>query len=560
MDLMDGLPLKSTTFSVKSAWHLMFGFKYSPWKGTAILLVLLLTDFSTVSIFIANDGNSSSVGTFQENECRFKNEIQKYQDSNFLLSCKIDEQLQPSYISKTKQKSLVFSIKIPSDVLQVQIRNKRIPTLFSDEFQHLKFCQVMDLSHNDIEVLSENVFRGLIELKCLDLSHNQISDIDYNIFSGLISLEALYLSYNRIPVTIFCQSSCFIKGVDENTRSIFKSLKILKLDSNCIKGIFKNVFHGMGSLEHLDLSLNYIGLIAMHTFRGLSNLRSLNLENTGIANYDFAPFLHGPKQLEFLNLGYNFFQPKEGNFKCLVFPSCKKVKNVHRRLFRRLITLRHLILTGNKLTAIAGNTFDDLKKLTLLDLSQTSLTALKGRVFWGLNSLESLNLSRNHISDIEGGYFLFTKQLTELDLSYNDIIWINGSAFKGLHQLESLYLNGNDLTEIQQGTFAHAELTNLLVEFSVKPNFGWDVFVNNDQQHVNKLQPSRWRIKLMFSLENYESESETDSCWMTQAVDDGWLEVDTNCGLSLNSLANQEKCQLMNDCPREGINYQLGQF
>jgi hypothetical protein len=56
----------------------------------------------------------------------------------------------------------------------------------------------LDLTHNQIEILSESVFYGLI-FRCIDFSFNKINKVSRNAFSGLLnSLYVLKFDYNEM--------------------------------------------------------------------------------------------------------------------------------------------------------------------------------------------------------------------------------------------------------------------------------------------------------------------------------------------------------------------------
>lgn len=63
-----------------------------------------------------------------------------------------------------------------------------------------KSIQNIDLSLNEIDTISEDIFEGLLELKTLDIGGNQIKSINENAFDDQQNLQALHLEYNNIEI------------------------------------------------------------------------------------------------------------------------------------------------------------------------------------------------------------------------------------------------------------------------------------------------------------------------------------------------------------------------
>ena len=68
----------------------------------------------------------------------------------------------------------------------------------------------MDLSHNNISLISDSLLSQIQQLIILDLSHNSIYQIDEKAFSSSPSLLHLSLAHNPIKVDIFCLYYSFI--------------------------------------------------------------------------------------------------------------------------------------------------------------------------------------------------------------------------------------------------------------------------------------------------------------------------------------------------------------
>ena len=68
----------------------------------------------------------------------------------------------------------------------------------SDLFKGLSKVKSLDISRENIDVLSEGIFDDMVNLISLDIHHNDIRHLPSGIFDNLVSLEFLDLSYNEI--------------------------------------------------------------------------------------------------------------------------------------------------------------------------------------------------------------------------------------------------------------------------------------------------------------------------------------------------------------------------
>ncbi|EFX64896.1 hypothetical protein DAPPUDRAFT_117745 [Daphnia pulex] len=106
----------------------------------------------------------------------------------------------------------------------------------------------LDLSQNQLTILSQNMLTGLIRLRSLDLSSNKLTLID-GALEMLITLEQLNLRGNALAVL----GPDIFKGVSR--------LQFLNVDGNHIGAIAESAFQGLGQLAHLILSCNPLGEI-----------------------------------------------------------------------------------------------------------------------------------------------------------------------------------------------------------------------------------------------------------------------------------------------------------
>ena len=139
-------------------------------------------------------------------------------------------------------------------------------------------CKVWNYTNMDCgwrELVCVPPLRHKASLKSLDLSHNKLETLTENIFLGFTKVHSLDLSSNLIP---FLNDSAFY-GLNQ--------LSNLDLSSNSLLFLSDNVFNGLHNLLTLNLNSNRIKFLRNGTVTGLSNLKTLDLSrNHNFLNYD----------------------------------------------------------------------------------------------------------------------------------------------------------------------------------------------------------------------------------------------------------------------------------
>ncbi|XP_076437604.1 G-protein coupled receptor GRL101-like [Babylonia areolata] len=134
-------------------------------------------------------------------------------------------------------------------------------------------------------------------------------------------------------------------------------------------------------------------------------------------------------------------------------------------------------LTGNRLQ-LTADTFLEVSRMTILDLSNNSLkelpvgcfknqwrlvslnlednqlTKLQKGTFRGLSNLKTLFLGGNPIHTVEPGAFVGLASLTSLDLSYHRLTVLRQNNFVGLRNLRLLNVSHNQVASVGNGTFS----------------------------------------------------------------------------------------------------------
>ena len=121
--------------------------------------------------------------------------------------------------------------------------------------------------------------------------------------------------------------------------------------------------------------------------------------------------------------------------------------------FDGLIALTTLNLSLNQLSALPAGIFDNLNALTELYLVFNQLSALPADIFDNLNALTELYLVFNQLSALPAGIFDDLNALTELRLSDNQLSTLPANIFDNLNTLTGLNLSSNQLSTLPEGIF-----------------------------------------------------------------------------------------------------------
>ena len=228
------------------------------------------------------------------------------------------------------------------------------------------------LNNNNLTIILNGMFRGLISLKLLDLSRNKIQQIKSTAFRDLKQLEEIYLNLNYLIA------------------------------------IHKYLFNLNTNLNKSDLSHNKLRYIENNTFGNLNKLATVNLHGNKLA-YIQKGMLTG--------LSHGKFSHYEAS-RSTVF-----------NLLQLLIFLVKLCLsvtflnTGeNRIRIIEAKSFENMTNLNRLNLDKNNISNIHRSMFTGLCALLTLNLENNKIKAIEDGSFLNLNLYLD-NITMNFISW-----------------------------------------------------------------------------------------------------------------------------------------
>ncbi|XP_062826545.1 slit homolog 3 protein isoform X3 [Anolis carolinensis] len=334
----------------------------------------------------------------------------------------------------------------------VECSNQKLTRLPS----HLpEYTTDLRLHDNDISVLeATGIFKKLPSLRKINLSNNKIKEIREGTFDGAAGVQELMLTGNQL------------ESVHGRMFRGLVGLKTLMLRSNMISCVNNDTFTGLSSVRLLSLYDNRITTITPGAFNTLVSLSTINLlSNPFNCNCHLAwlgkwlrkrrivsgnPRCQKPfflKEIPIQDVATQDFTC-DGNVEsschfsprcpdqCTCIDSLVRCSNRGLRFLPKGVPkdVTELYLEGNHLSAVPKE-LSMFRHLTLIDLSNNSISVLANYTFSNIT------------------------QLSTLILSYNRLRCIPVHAFNGLKSLRVLTLHGNDISTVPEGSFN--DLTSL---------------------------------------------------------------------------------------------------
>nr|XP_020469195.1 leucine-rich repeat-containing G-protein coupled receptor 5 [Monopterus albus] len=299
------------------------------------------------------------------------------------------------------------------------------------------FTSYLDLSMNNLSVLSSGGLSSLHFLEELRLAGNDLSSVPRGAFAGLYNLKVLMLQNNQLT------------SVPVEALSDLPTLQARHLNNNRIVSMGTNCFHGLRSLETLDL--NYNSLVEFPTaIRSLSHLKELGFHSNSIQSIPEHAFIGNPSLITifFFNnpiqsVGRSAFQnlPElrtlslNGAADLTEFPDLTGTKS-----------LESLTITGARITSLPSSVCEQLPNLQLLDLSYNQIQTLPS--FSGCESIQKIDLHHNDIEELMENTFHGLLVLRSVDLSWNRLLSVKPNSFSALPALTKLDLSSNQLSSL----------------------------------------------------------------------------------------------------------------
>lgn len=421
---------------------------------------------------------------------------------------------------------------IPVD-LDIRIRRLDLSNNFIRQLHKLELpcLEQLDLSNNQLDLISEGLFENLVRLEQLNLSRNELNNNLGNNSKALQSLSGL----KDLDISMNGLSDFAAEHYLRNK----SALDQLKMTGNALTRLSHKLFTESKSLRAIAIDDNLISEIEEGTFESLIQLEVLNLAENNLAHIcDFKL-----RQVKFLNLSRNsveFFVTHEdsrvyrlevldlSHNKLLYFPIVPKTNRLRYLYLQNnmigsyseaaLVSETNSLyseIVGEKI-AIKNNLHSNWRPMPLIyiDLSYNHFRSFPIETLSLLLSLETLNLSYNCLqsiiwdvrNDSDSGPLrqLFFRSLKHLDLQSNRLVYISPPFLSALAQIERLNLQDNSVQPCTSadhlGSINSTQQTNLddlCVEFAY---LGTLKHLNLKGNGIKMLQPNTFQGTSLVSL------------------------------------------------------------
>ena len=209
-------------------------------------------------------------------------------------------------------------------------------TTIDDTIGIFKYLQLLNLSYNNINKITDKGITNLSRLINLDMSYNQLKNIITEIGS-CIMLTTLNVSNNKLHL--------FPDGLMKCTR-----------------------------LNHINLSYNQLSDINGKVLSMLNELKRFELQHNDIIIIPIL--LYSCKKLEYFDISYN------------------QIHEIHENI-SQLINLTYINLSFNQINNIP-ETISELKKVITMELKSNQLTSLPNSII-KLKQLKRVTISKNNL-------------------------------------------------------------------------------------------------------------------------------------------------------------------
>ncbi|XP_041656973.1 transforming growth factor beta activator LRRC32 isoform X2 [Cheilinus undulatus] len=379
-------------------------------------------------------------------------------------------------------------VDLPRGVQMLDLSRNQVQNLTQETLAYHTSFNHLNLHSNKIHFIQPGLFKDMIDLRVLDLSRNHLNVFAHSRVNigPLTAVESLDLSSNGLYTGMsdyFLADSPSLANLSLNSNSITKiaqntfsgssSLERISLHNNVILEIEDGAFDSLSHLTELDLSKNSITCI---TDFNLCNLKVLNLSKNSMELFQ-STMSTDPYKLQILDLSENkmhYFPllPRNNMLQYLDVSrnrlhSVNVTANADRRTTVFLYHLRYLDMSYNQLQFIPQSFFYCMASLEVLNVSNNCISSFSLTNEALLQTVKIINLSYNSLQSLTFGENTLTS-LEELLLQGNDLNTLDNQIFQRLPSIRHLYLQENNL-EICDSSQNHKDPQEC-VSFSSVPN------------------------------------------------------------------------------------------
>ncbi|CAH2040712.1 unnamed protein product, partial [Iphiclides podalirius] len=349
-------------------------------------------------------------------------------------------------------------------IKSLSLRDCSISDLSPASFAGLEnSLQSLDLSENNLTMLSKFMLNKLDSLRLLNLRENKV---DTNLLTTNNPSEFTPTSFSNFQYKLFFLDISGSSSLETSLQDIRKmrSLRYLAVSKLIRRSISAEDFLEFGvELEDLKIYGSTINKIEASAFQYVRTIKTLDLSENNIDYIDPFAFaeLHSLTTLKMAN-------GLDDSVKILPFEPLKA-----------LIELQYLDLSNNRIKNVPDTSFHFLYKLKILNLQDNAIDHFsKGTLQGDIHRyLESVCLSLNQMTQIAQHTFVDLRELQEVLIEDNLIESIQRRSFTSLDNLKVIKLRGNRLIDISEEAFQNLPaLKELDVSFNRLETFKFSIF------------------------------------------------------------------------------------
>lgn len=286
-----------------------------------------------------------------------------------------------------------------SDLLTLNAGQTNIKFVGPSMFNGMTYIANLNLSGNSIEKIHNQAFTKLVELNYLDLSYNNLDMVSNVLIKENIELDIFKISNNprikhlpadgfecsadQFNIYLFDASNCGLEEIYDNSLQTFTALSVINLSDNKIKTISNKVFSICPKLSEINLANNMLTTLDAKIFEKNKELGKLHLQGNPLTVISAEVFVHTPL-MTWLDMSH-------GELTTL----WKTERNQTKAL---LSNLTFLNVSHNRITELKQSELNNFEKLRTLDINNNPLAC--SRDFEDLMSwLSKRKVSPNAVPD-----------------------------------------------------------------------------------------------------------------------------------------------------------------
>ncbi|XP_038217334.1 chaoptin isoform X2 [Zerene cesonia] len=363
-------------------------------------------------------------------------------------------------------------------IRSLSLRDCSISELSPASFAGLEnSLQNLDLSENNITMISKFMLNKLDSLRFLNLRENKIdsnllatgnpsdfsvtsvNNFQYKLFyldiSGSSPIEMSLQDIRRMRSLRYLAVSKLIRRSisSEDFLEYGLELEDLKIFGSTITKIEASAFQHVRTIKTLDLSENRIDFIDPFAFAELHSLTTLKMANGLSDSVKILPFEPLKALIELQNLDLSNNKLKNVPDTSFHFLYKMRILNLQDNIIEHFSKgtlqgdihkqLLGVYLSFNKMTKIVQHTFVDLRELQEILMEDNLIETIERRAFMSLDNVKIIKLQGNRLNDISEEAFQNLPALKELDISFNRLETFKFSIFDQVGSATALKVNAS---------------------------------------------------------------------------------------------------------------------